>query len=96
MFKYRQGQEIHIHLDNVPQGCFTTYCETEKAIEDDYDIIHTTQTHFCSWKYHRKVFVHVNGEAHEITMGDCKGITKYLREGHNLEKLLIAGAFDWF
>ena len=64
MFEYIQGQEMHIHLDDVPAGCLTTYCLTEKAIEDDIDIIHTTQTHFCSWIYHRRIFVHVNGEAH--------------------------------
>lgn len=92
MFK----KEIHIHLDNVPEGCLTTYCATEKAIEDDFDVVHTTITHFCSWRYERKVFIHVNGTQHEITMGDCEGTNRHIREGHNLEKLLITGEFDWF
>lgn len=96
MFKYRQGQEIHIHLDDVPAGCLTTYCLTERAIEDDIDVIHTTQTHFCSLRYHRRVFVHVNGEQHEITIGECEGTNRVIREAHNIERMLLAGAFDWF
>lgn len=96
MFEYRKGKEIHIHMDDVPKGCLTTYCATEKAIEDDYDVIHTTISHFCSWRYHRRIFVHVNGEKHEITMGECKGTNKEIRESHNLERMLIAGTFDWF
>lgn len=96
MFEYRPNKEIHIHLDNVPSGCLVTYCETEKAIEDDVDEIHTTLTYICSWRYCRRIFIHVNGVKHEITMGKCEGTDRTIREGHNLERLLITGEFDWF
>ena len=37
-----------------------------------------------------------NEEIHEITVGRCKGTKKELRPAHNLERMLLAGAFDWF
>lgn len=96
MFEYRPNKEIHIHMDNVPRGCLTTYCDTEKAIADDYDVIHTTIIHFCSFRYNRRLFVHVNNEKHEITIGECEGTDRCIREAHNIERLLVAGEFDWF
>lgn len=87
---------------------FNNYIHAKKEInkalndeEDDY-IIHTTQPHFLSFNYlPARLFVHVynefhDEEIHEITVGRCKGTKKELRPAHNLERMLLAGAFDWF
>lgn len=93
---FRTDKEIHIHMDEVPAGCCTTYVATMKAIEDDFDCVHTTLTHFCSWRWSRHVFIHVNGGIHEIGLGACDGTEREIREGHNLEKMLLSHEFDWF
>jgi hypothetical protein len=67
----------------------------------DY-IIHTTQPHFLSFKYlPARLFVHFYNkddqeEIHEITLDRCEGTEKELREAHNLERMLLAGSFDWW
>ena len=87
---------------------YDTYIKTEKMIQatlntHEYDfIIHTTQPHFLSFKYlPARLFVHFYNkddreEIHEITLGRCEGTEKELREAHNLERMLLAGSFDWW
>ncbi|RHP75347.1 hypothetical protein DXA62_06320 [Coprobacillus sp. OF03-2AA] len=84
------------------------YVNTKKAIDEalnDKEVereVHTSQPHFLSFQYlPARLFVHVRNnsydeEIHEITLGSCDGTDKELREAHNLEKLLLGGAFDWF
>ena len=61
------------------------------------DILHTTQTHFLRFSYGEKLFVHtLDGEVHVITLGDCEGTNREIKEGHNIEKMLLQGEFDWF
>jgi hypothetical protein len=59
------------------------------------EIVHTTQMHFLNWHSGERLFVHCNNEIYEITLGACEGIDREIREGFNIEHMLIAGAFDW-
>ena len=95
-------REIHIWMDKVGFNEFeniaylcTTYIETVIMLRDDQKIIHTTQTHFCQFKY-GKIYVHEGGNIHEITVGKCEGTNREIREGHNIEKMLLSGEFSWF
>lgn len=63
----------------------------------DNDILHTTLTHFLSFGYGKRLFVHTpDRKVHEITLGKCEGTNREIRESHNIEKMLIEGDFDWF
>lgn len=84
------------------------YVHTEKVIKkalknkDVEFVIHTTQPHFLSFKYlPARLFVHFYNkgdqeEIHEISLGRCEGTEKELREAHNLERMLLAGSFNWW
>ena len=87
--------ELHLHLDDS-DICITNYFDTELAVLSNQKVVHTTITHFLSWKYRRRLFVHFCDKVHEITLGKCEGTGRYIREGHNIEKMLMNGEFDWF
>lgn len=95
-------REVHIWMDKIGFDEFentvylcTTYAETRVMIDAEQEVVHTTQTHFCQFEFGR-IFVHTNGEVHEITKGECEGTEREIRQAHNLEKMLIAGEFSWF
>jgi len=98
--KERRGV-IHIVLDNNPvpneqHPLYTNYVDTQNAIDRGEEVIWTTITHFCSFRYNKHVICWVKSQPHEITIGACEGTEREIREAHNLENLVISGVFDWF
>lgn len=81
---------------------YYTYKETAQAIqamfkgEDETDVVHSTQMWFLNFMIAERLFVHVNGEEHEITLGECEGTSRYIRKENDLPRLLMCGEFDWF
>lgn len=57
-------------------------------------LIFTTITHFLSWSYATRLFVHVNGEEHELKIGDCEESECKIYKDRDLEKLLTSGEFE--
>lgn len=89
---------VWLDLDIEPErySIQSTYLGTKRAVESGRRIVHTTQTHFLQFKYAKKLRVVINGTRHEITLGKCEGTDRLIRKTHNIEKLLLAGEFDWY
>ena len=93
-------KELHIHLDYYyPCTTITTFMATVDMISKDVlDVIHTTQTHFCSWKYVNmgyRLFVHKGGHMIELKVGKNPSTDRLLKGTENLERLLLGGEFDF-
>lgn len=76
-----------------------TYVSFQECLHKEIEQFDTTQLSCLSTdlitKYGYHIFIHpYKGEVFEITLGDCANTTKEIRPAHNLEKMLIAGAFD--
>lgn len=100
---FQKAKELHLYLDleSVDEEgieyCYDTYRETQEAFETTLNgIVRTTIPFFLSFEYADKLFVHVKGKAHEITLDECEGTQRCIRLAHNLPKMLFAGEFDWF
>ena len=93
--------EYHLHLIVPDNGCMhwpLTYDEVANLIEERVDVhtfqVCTISTHLFDLGY--RIFVHYSEiePPFEITLGDCEKIDREIRMAHNLEKMLISGAFD--
>lgn len=89
-------EKLILYLDTPPYYGCCTYQETLNNINGGYDVVITTQPAFLQFKYAKRLFVKVNGEEHEITLGKYEGIDREIKKFHNIEKMLLNGAFDWF
>ena len=93
------SKELHLWLKEPDCFYYPDFMSTSNAIGMNDECIHTTQPHFLQFRYGYRLFVHTDRHdlvGHEITLGDCVGTERIIREAHNLEKMLIAGEFDWF
>lgn len=88
-------KELHLHLDDY-EGCICTYIDTLNAVRRGDKCIHTTITSFLSFEYSDRIFVHFDGESHEITIGECDGTKRIITKSHKLWNLLMAGEFEWY
>lgn len=91
-------KEFHVYLDNCEQIILKSYKETKLALENKLPIIRTYQTNFiCSDVISKgyRLFIHSKIDAFEITIGNCDRTDKYIREEHNLEKLVLSGLFNF-
>ena len=95
-------KELHIYLDYDFKSAplvLNYFSTTEEAInENTRKNIHTTQTHFCSWKYVNmgyRLFVHKDGHMIELKAGKNPSTDRLLKGTENLERLLLGGEFDF-
>lgn len=96
-FNSPKEKEFHVYLNRATAISYCTYLSTLEAINDECDIIKTTQLSLLSTtlleKYH--VFLHKDDKQIEITLGDCQGTDRNIKVTDNLEKLVMAGEFSF-
>ena len=94
-------KELHIYLDCgylLNDSSCEDFCSTDTATRERQTVIHTTQTHFCSWKYANmgyRLFVHKGGRMIELKIGKNPSTDRLLKGTENLERLLLGGEFDF-
>lgn len=88
-------EEVHLWIDLIgaPDNVKLTLSD---SFNFKGNILHTTIPHFLNWRWGKRLFAHVNGEMHEITLGECDGTNRLIKEGHNIEKMIYDGEFDWY
>ena len=101
-------KELHLYLDlfsDLPETLNVTVETTEFSLNgagygNDDDIldkcVYTTIPRYLSFQYAKRLFVHVNGEMHEITLGNCDGTQREIKEHHLLHKMLFNNVFSWY
>ena len=93
-FKLYDYKKLYGNLEHI--FCYS-YFDTEEAINNKIDNIVTYDIGHLSFDLETlgyKIFIGYNGKYKHFTVGMSTANGKELRKGHNLRKLLIAGALD--
>lgn len=90
-------KEFHVYLNKTSATDYYSYLGTLEAINDERGIIKTTQLSLLSTTLLEKyrVFLHKDNKQIEITLGDCQGTDRNIKVTDNLEKLVMAGEFNF-
>lgn len=92
-------KELHVHLSpfTLPQYFYTNLYDTENALKNGEEIIHTSQTHVlsttCLLNGYRIFAYMLNKEVVELKLGYIDKCCKEIRPTHNLEKMVLSGCF---
>ena len=95
-------KEIHFYLDTLFMSCaeqheiYTTYDDTEKAIDEGVIEIHTTSLASITFDLldlGYKIFLHRNNKVLECKPG-MDGTEKDIRYEHNIFRIIRAKVFD--
>lgn len=94
----KRNKEFHLYFDDDIDAIHHSYTFTKWLIDTDWNDIHTTQVALISTRLITKgyrILIHpVKGNVFEITLGACQCTDREIRMCHNLEKMLLNGAFS--
>lgn len=96
------NKELHVHMSSftLPRYFCTTLYDTEKALHNNENIIHTTQTHAIStvWLLNGyKLFIHMLDEVVvELKLGEQDNkLLPSIRVAQNIEQMVLSNCFGF-
>lgn len=95
-------KELHFYkslTSNLMDNIHVTHNSTMSAIKNNEPFIVTTAITALNLDLLKKgyrIFLHENDKVAELTLGENVFTDKFLREGHNVAKLWIGGAFSTY
>ena len=92
-------KEYHLVIDNSKCKYLTDYVYTN--IYDTCnsvvlnEIVYSTQPHFLSFSFAKRLFIHINNKIYEIKLGKNTITDRIIKKHTNIENLLYGGEFKF-
>ena len=94
-------KEYHLVIDRsdckyLTSHIYTNIYDTALAIAlGEEEIIYSTQPHFLSFSFAKRLFIHINNKIYEVKLGKNTITDRIIKKTTNIENLLYGGEFKF-